>query len=247
MNTRTLATLAAAALAATAFALEPEDREAIRPKGPADTPVLLIGDSMMRILGIQSEKAFKKAGIEPVAAFSSLGSGLVRSSVFNWSKKIDELFDEHKPKTVFVALGTNDRQALELPDGSIVPYQDAAKWREGYSALVGGVMDQCLAREAELVVWLVPPDMNDAANQEHAQLIADIVVKEALKENRKGKVQVLDLAQILSVKPGTYSQYKMDPATGGPLSVRDPDGVHLSVDGAKLVARALIRQYFKKK
>ena len=31
------------------------------------------------------------------------------------------------------------------------------------------------------------------------------------------------------------------------LTVRDPDGVHLSVDGAKLVAQAVLKKYWNKK
>ena len=58
---------------------------------PPDTPVLMVGDSMMRLLGVAMEKQCKKAGIQPAVSFSSLGSGLVRPNVFDWNAKIDEL------------------------------------------------------------------------------------------------------------------------------------------------------------
>lgn len=219
--------------------------ESVVPHGKGSEPVLFIGDSMMRILGAQAEKEFKKAGVESVLSFSSLGSGLVRKSVFDWTAKIDELVKQQKPKMVFIALGTNDRQALETEDG-VVNYADSSRWTEEYSKLVGGVMDQFIAAGLDTIVWLLPPDMKDAAHQEHAKLLVGIVTTEAIKDGRKDKVQLFDMASILSTKPGKYSQFKMSP-TGEALSVRDPDGVHLGVAGGRLVAKELLKIYWDKK
>ena len=79
-----------------------------------DTPVIFIGDSMMKMLGKGMEKAFKAKEVIPAESFSSLGSGLARPSVFNWPEKAKELCARVKPKTAFISLGTNDRQNLEI-------------------------------------------------------------------------------------------------------------------------------------
>ena len=71
-----------------------------------DTPVIFIGDSMMKMLGKGMEKAFKAKEVTPAESFSSLGSGLARPSVFNWPAKAGELCARVKPKTAFIALGT---------------------------------------------------------------------------------------------------------------------------------------------
>ncbi len=244
MNKSTLPAAIAAFLAiAPVVAAPAEQAEEVKIPKP-DTPVIMIGDSMMRILGREMEKAFKKADVQPAIAFSSLGSGLGRPSAFNWTQKIQELLGEVKPKTVFVCLGTNDRQALEI-DNAVIKYESTALWRTTYGQLIGGVMDQFIAGGVTRIVWMLLPDMKDAIAQEHAQLVNGIIIEQAQAENRKDIVTLLDLAPMLSRHPGKYSQYVMSP-TGASLSVRDPDGVHLSVDGGKLISKAVLKKYWDK-
>ena len=238
------AAIAAILACATVLAAPAEKAEEVKIPKP-DTPVLMIGDSMMRILGREMEKAFKKADVQPAIAFSSLGSGLVRPSAFDWTDKIRELLTEHKPKTVFVCLGTNDRQAIELDGNNVVKYESVDLWRTTYAQIVGGIMDQLAAGGVTRVIWMLLPDMKDSIAQEHAQLVNDIIKEQAQVESRKDVVTLLDLAPMLSRHPGKYSQYVMSP-TGASLSVRDPDGVHLSVDGGKLISQAVLKKYWKK-
>lgn len=210
-----------------------------------EAPILMIGDSMMRLLGHEMEKSFKKAGIQPAVSFSSLGSGLVRPSVFDWNAKVDELVAANHPKTVFVAIGTNDRQAIEAEGIGTIRYESATQWRQAYSKCVGGLMDRLIAGGASRIIWMLLPDMNDTATQEHAQLVNEIIRGEAASGSRGDVVTLLDLAPILSRRPGKFSRYLMSP-DGRSLAVRDPDGVHLSVDGAKLVAQAILKRYWGK-
>ena len=211
------------------------------PRG--STPVLMVGDSMMRILGANMEKEFRLADIQPAVAFSSLGSGLVRPSVFNWFTKLDELLKENQPKTVFVALGTNDKQALETEDGVIINYGDPA-WEPAYRICLARVMDQLLAADVDLVVWFLLPPMKDAAVQEHAELVNRIATELASEDSRKDKFFLYDMASIISPRhPEKYSQYMMSP-TGEAITVRDPDGVHLAVGGAKAVAKACVKNFY---
>ena len=206
------------------------------------TPVLMVGDSMMRILGANMEKEFRLADIQPAVAFSSLGSGLVRPSVFNWFTKLDELLAENQPKTVFVALGTNDKQALETEEGAIINYA-APGWEEAYRGCIARVMDQLLAADVDLVVWFLLPPMKEAAVQEHAQLVNRIATELAGEDSRKDKIFLFDMASCFSRRPGVYSQYMMSP-TGEAITVRDPDGVHLAVGGAKAVAKACVKDFY---
>ena len=237
-----LSTIAATVAAISgAFAAPAEEPAIPQP----DAPVLMIGDSMMRLLGHEMEKTFKKAGVQPAVAFSSLGSGLVRPSVFDWNAKVDELLTAHKPKTVFVAIGTNDRQAIEAEGIGTIRYENAAQWRDAYSKCIGGLMDRLVAGGVTRVVWMLLPDMNDTAVQEHAQLVNEIVREQAVVGNRGEAVTLLDLGAILSRRPGKFTRYLMSP-DGRSLAVRDPDGVHLSVDGAKFVAQAILKRYWGK-
>jgi len=243
-TTALLTTIAATvAIVAGAFAAPTAPEEPAIPT--PDTPVLMIGDSMMRLLGHEMEKTFKKAGIQPAVSFSSLGSGLVRPSVFDWNAKVDELLVAHKPKTVFVAIGTNDRQAIEAEGLGTIRYENAEQWRDVYSKCIGGLMDRLVAGGVTRVIWMLLPDMNDTAIQEHAQLVNEIVKEQAAVDKRVESVTLLNLGTILSRRPGKYSRYIMSP-DGRSLAVRDPDGVHLSVDGAKFVAQAILKRYWDK-
>ncbi len=249
MNKTTLsAAMSAIILAGTAFAAPaPQNKEGKeKEKIPTpETPVLMIGDSMMKLLGHEMEKVFKKADIQPAVAFSSLGSGLVRPSAFDWTAKINELIATNEPHTVFVCLGANDRQPIELPGGGIVRYEDAVEWRATYSQIIGGVMDQLIEGKVKRVFWMLLPDMRDAVNQEHAQLVNAVVTEQAADEKRKDIVYLYDLASALARRPGKFTQYMMSP-TGQSLTVRDPDGVHLSVDGGKMVAQKILKEFWDK-
>lgn len=248
MNLKSILSLAIASVFAVVVNGQDADIEKLReisPHGEGEAPVLFVGDSMMKVLGIHAEKSFKREKISPCLSFSSIGSGLARPSIFNWNHKIKDLIDANKPKTVFVALGMNDRQPLEAPSGEVIPYSNAEAWTKSYSELVGAVMDQFIDGKAEKVVWFLPPDMKDSASQEHAYLVRKIIIQEALKDERKDIVQIFDMAPILSKTPGKYTQYKMSP-TGQSLSVRDPDGVHLSPEGAKEIVKAILKQYWGK-
>lgn len=248
MNTATARTLTTT-LVATALALgsfvapAPAQEE---PIPTPDTPILMIGDSMMRLLGHEMEKAFKKAGIQPAVSFSSLGSGLVRPTVFDWNAKIDELIVQHKPATVFVAIGTNDRQAIETEGGGTIRYENADEWRAAYSKCIGGVMDRLAAGGVKRIIWMLLPIMKEPATQEHAQLVNEIVTEQAAADKRKDVITLLDLGQMLSTRAGKFSRYVTDKKTGDTITVRDPDGVHLSVEGGKYVSKKILEKYWKK-
>ena len=253
MKTKPLS-IACALLAALGLSVAPAQGETVAsgvlakaaPEIPVpDTPVLMMGDSMMALLGKAMEKAFRKAGVQPAVAFSSLGSGLVRPAAFDWTAKTAELLETHKPKTVFVALGTNDRQPIEGEEGGTILY-GKPEWEAAYARRIAAIMDQLIAGGVTRVVWFRMPAMKEPVNQAHIDLVNAIVEREAAEESRKDKVSVFDLGPVLSRRPGEYTQYLMS-ATGEPLTVRDPDGVHLTNDGGKIIAGAVLKALWKKK
>ncbi|MDR2849529.1 MAG: DUF459 domain-containing protein [Verrucomicrobiota bacterium] len=206
-------------------------------------PVLMMGDSMMRLLDVAMEKELKAAGIQPAVSFSALGSSLIRSDLFDWYAKTAALLKEHKPATVVITLGKNDRQTLKTPDGQLVPYGSPA-WEAAYGKYVGRVMDELIQGGVQKVIWLLLPDMKEPALQEYAQAVNTVFMREAAAETRKDKVSLFDVRPLLTRRPGTYSAFVMA-ADGAALSVRDVDGVHLSAVGAERVARSLVKTYWK--
>ena len=212
-------------------------------RGAENTPVLMIGDSMMRLLSVAMEKELRAADVQPASSFSSLGSGLARLDAFDWFAKVKALMAERKPATVVVTLGANDRQALKDASGQVVQY-GVPEWEAEYSKRIGHVMDEILNGGAKRVIWLLLPDMKVPAHQEYAMFVNTLITKEAQAESRKGKVVLFDMRPLLTRKPGTFAMYVMSP-TGLALSVRDSDGVHLTKDGARIVAVAVVKAYWK--
>jgi len=206
-------------------------------------PVLMMGDSMMRLLGIAMEKELKAAGVQPAVSFSSLASGLARLDAFDWFAKADALMKEHKPATVVVSLGANDRQTLKDVTGRVVML-GTPEWEREYALRIGRIMDELIKGGATRVIWLLLPDMREPVQQEYAKLINTIFTKEAAVETRKDKIVLFDSSPLLSRKPGTFSLYVMAP-DGAVLTVRDADGIHLTNPGAKRVAQSLVKTYWK--
>ena len=87
--------------------------------------------------------------------------------------------------------------------------------------------------------------MKDPANQEHAQLVNRLVTEIAQDESRKDRMTLFDLGPILSKRPGQFSPYIMS-NSGASLTVRDPDGVHLTIDGARIVTRSVLKTFWNK-
>ena len=228
------------AAAVTGSAADPAAPEYKKLPAGERAPVLMLGDSMMRLLGKALEKEFKKNDIE-AKAFSSLGSGLARLDAFDWYAKIKSLLDETHAKTVIVTLGANDRQTLLDEKGNMFEYGTPG-WRTEYSTRVGKAMDTLISNGTQHVIWLMLPDMKERTHQDYAQLANVIYAEQAAVESRKDKVVLYDMRPLLTKKPGTYSSFIMSPQ-GEALNVRDADGVHLTSDGSKLVAKALLSTF----
>ena len=212
-----------------------------------DTPVIFIGDSMMKMLGKGMEKAFMAKGLTPAESFSSLGSGLARPSVFNWPAKAKELCERLKPKTAFIALGTNDRQSLESRTGSMAVV-GTDEWRVEYKCRIEELLDTLYANGVTHAVWMLMPPMKADGNEQHAQLVAGIVAEVAGEEKYRDRFHRYDMGKVLTSRrqPGRYTQTLIT-KTGEAVKVRDTDGIHLSFLGAKIVAVDVLRTYWPDK
>lgn len=228
--------------AVSVFAAEPKEPK-LEPLPSRDRqPTLLLGDSMMRLLGKVMEKELKKEGFE-AKAFTSLGSGLARLDAFDWYAKIEEMMKETKAVTVVVTLGTNDKQALMDDKGNPLQY-GTDEWRVEYSQRIGRAMDAMINNGAKHVIWLLLPDMKDSLHQMYAEFVNELYREQAAQESRKDIVVLYDMRSVISRTLGKYTSFIMSPQ-GEALAVRDQDGVHLAMPGAKLVTENLIKTFWK--
>ena len=54
------------------------------------------------------------------------------------------------------------------------------------------------------------------------------------------------MGKVLTIRPGRYTQTVIS-KTGAAVAVRDTDGIHLSFQGAKIVAEDVLRTYWPDK
>ena len=210
-----------------------------------DTPVIFIGDSMMKMLGKGMEKAFNAKEVTPAESISSLGSGLARPSVFNWPAKAKELCARVKPKTAFIALGTNDRQSLESRTGSMAVV-GTDEWRVEYKYRIEELLDALYTSGVTHAVWMLTPPMKSDVNEQHAQLVAGIVAEISGEEKYRDRFHRYDMGKVLTNRRGGYTQTIIS-KTGVAIAVRDTDGIHLSFQGAKIVAEDVLKTYWPDK
>lgn len=203
-------------------------------------PVLMVGDSMMKLLSIAFEKAFRKMDVE-AASFASLGSGLVRLDAFDWFGKVDELMKAHQPGSVVVMLGANDDQTLLSDAGMTIP-RGSATWDAAYAVRLGHMMDLFAEKGARRVIWILLPDMQQAAHQRYAERMNTLLADAA---RNRPFVKLFDPRPSLRRRAKeTYTATLVGP-DGQIIQVRAADGVHLSKEGAERVAGAVIQDFWR--
>ncbi|OGV61891.1 MAG: hypothetical protein A2498_09480 [Lentisphaerae bacterium RIFOXYC12_FULL_60_16] len=206
------------------------------------SPVLLIGDSMMRLPGLAIERELSRLPNMKARSFADIGTGLARLDVFDWLGKISELCDVHRPRVGLVALGTNDRQPMQLAGGRGMVQPETPEWDAEYAQRIGQAMDRLLAGGCERVIWLLLPPMRDAVIDRFVKRLNTLVMAEA---EHRPQVLLFDVGKLVADrKTGGFTERLIDPRTAVSVSVRDRDGIHLTPEGARLLASALIREYW---
>ncbi|ABD13262.1 hypothetical protein ThrDRAFT_00533 [Frankia casuarinae] len=190
--------------------------------------VLVTGDSLTESLGpsiMNSAPATIRAQTE-----TRFGTGLVRPDFFDWATHARAQITQRNPELVIVAMGGNDGQGITLADGTVLPAGSDA-WTAEYQRRAIVVMRIWSGDGARRVLWLsLPPARSDQLNGYFRRL------NEATLDatTRVVGARYLDLTPWLS-KNGAYSDY-LTGTDGNTVLARARDGVHLSLDGARIAA-----------
>ncbi len=208
------------------------------------SPVLMIGDSMMRLPGQWLERELARLpGDIQATSYAEIGVGLARLDAFDWMAKIDELCAERRPKVAVVALGANDRQPMQLDHGTGLVHPGTPEWDAEYARRIGDAMDRLLAGGCETVIWLLLPPMRDSVVDTFARHLNESVVAVAAG---RPKVRTHDFtALVADRRTGGYTDRVIDTRTAAPIRVRDPDGIHLTPEGSRMLALSLIQTYWQ--
>lgn len=162
-----------------------------------------------------------------------VGTGLARPDVLDWPAHLAEQLAAQRPEVVYLLFGGNDDQDMTTPDGSRAVLGSLA-WRDEYARRVGLAMDVAAA-DGRSVVWIGLP-----AHEPERLRVAGAVMAEVAREQAalRPAVTYVDTGTILT-PGGTYTE-TVAGADGSTVDARAPDGVHLTHDGADLIAAALL-------
>ena len=195
--------------------------------------VALAGDSMMAV-GLSStllRQAPKYNDLLLVKAFKS-GTGLARPEVFNWQAEYPAMLGAAHPDVVLVAIGANDGQGF-VEGGVVYPFGTAG-WKEIYQRRVQTYLEM-LEADGATVVWLGLPPMKSDVYNAHIALVnrIDYAVVSASPH-----AVWFSTAGLVGDANGRFQDF--GEVYGRPARLRQGDGIHLSDDGAILIAARLL-------
>lgn len=200
-----------------------------RASGPR---VLIIGSSTMGgALGRLLLNQFESAGLRAFRK-AKASSGLARPDFFDWPTVAGDLQREHRPDATVVMFGGNDGQSLYMGKRSTPPWVrwHEPEWYETYSQRVRQFAD-AVAPNGEHVYWIGMPVVKSSKLNNKVQRMNKIYTAEMMRR-RNGSF--LDTTPVFSSPEGKYLDRVV--IGGKRVKVRAPDGVHLTMAGARLLA-----------
>jgi hypothetical protein len=196
--------------------------------------VLATGDSMIQIVDSFLDKELRPEHFR-VRSDAHVGTGISKTQQFDWVGHARYLARHYRPHATVVFLGANE--------GFPLRWQGKRRncctrpWRQAYAARAQKMMRSFERDGAARVYWLTLP-----AARPHAWNRIYRAVNQALETaaGREGeRVRLLDMGAIFT--PSGHFQQTIKRG-GHRVSVRQDDGIHLNVAGARIAARYVVRR-----
>lgn len=206
----------------------------------AGKKVLFIGDSMMegvapRVIRLLKDE-YQLEGIN----LSKRSTGLAYPGFFNWPEAVAHAL-ENNPRTgaLAVFLGPND--PWDMPVGKGLPYLKfgSEEWQQEYRRRIRQILDLTALHHIP-VIWIAPPTMRKA------KLNRGMAVLETLYESEVSGFGgiVLRVNDLFGYQNGVYSDTAQ--INNRLITVRTSDGIHFSLAGAEIIAKAILEKiHFK--
>lgn len=215
--------------AAPAAVVRPELRT---PTSEEPLRVLMAGDSVLRDFSESVLRLTAGDARLAVTAHFEIATGLTRPDAYDWPSALVDDVGEVDPELVIVMFGGNDGQGIIEPDGTVHQRVSDPGWAPEYARRVGDLMDQLRADGDTLVYWVLQPPMRDADFDARIDIIDDVYEQEA--EDRPW-IRIVDTAPLFGTADGSYAD-ALPGADGSVADLRQGDGIHLSREGADLLA-----------
>lgn len=193
--------------------------------------VLVTGDSEAEFLG-QRLIDQAPAGLLQVETVARNATGLTNPAFFNWELNAEQEVAGRDPDAVVMAIGGNDGFNVETA-GGVVYGPDEPEWETEFARRVAVVSAVLSGNGERPVYWVPPPTARDPKfNEIYASQNRAV---ERATEAVPG-LRYVDLYSKLN--RGKYSdELKID---GRRVLARQPDGVHLTREGAVAAVRLIL-------
>ncbi|HEX6421435.1 MAG TPA: hypothetical protein VFZ77_23230 [Acidimicrobiales bacterium] len=212
---------------------EPPPAEPALRTPTADEPlrVWIGGDSMAEVFGRSLAGAAEGTGVVDATLHYEMASGLTRPDYHDWPAALAADVEAGDPEVLVVLLGANDGQGILLPDGTPVPEVADPRWADEYGRRVGALMDQ-LRADDRWVVWVTQPPMREPGYDARMAVVRRVHQAEAAT---RPWVTLVDSPAVLGGEGGAYTPTRPGP-DGAEVPVRREDGIHLTQQGADMLA-----------
>ncbi len=199
--------------------------------------VWVVGDSSAQALGQLLENEVKDLPAVSARTIYKNSTGLTRQDFYDWPAALPGILAEGPPDAVVLSMGDNDAQPLQ-PEGSTAYVDvDSPLWLTEYSRRLTAFVAQMKAAGSRVYVVGQPAMRSETFNGRIA------VVDSAYRALAAADPEVtyVDAKALLSNDAGGYTD-TLPGAGGAAVQVRNADGIHLSVEGARWLARIVARQ-----
>jgi lysophospholipase L1-like esterase len=195
--------------------------------------IALAGDSMMAVsLSDNLLRATQgNPGLRLIKAYRS-GTGLARPDVFDWMSEYSAMLGANRPDLVLVTIGANDAQSYLDPNGNVLTFGTPA-WIASYRARVAAYLAMLGAHGAQ-IIWIGLPPMRATHFQTNIELINQI---DQSVVATTPDATWFNPATLIGTPTGQYRQF--GPVNHHIENLREPDGTHLTNQGASLVTDIL--------
>jgi hypothetical protein len=198
--------------------------------------VLATGDSMIQIVDSFLAKELRPKRFR-VRSDAHVGTGISKPFLFDWVKHAHQLAHSYRPQATVVFLGANEGFPLRWRGKRRNCCSRA--WRMAYSARAQAMMHSLERGGAARVYWLTLPAARPHV-WNHIYRAVNLALRSAAKrEGEREGVRLLDMGALFT--PSGHFQQTIERG-GHRVSVRQRDGIHLNVAGARIAARYVVRQ-----
>ncbi|MBB4102083.1 SGNH/GDSL hydrolase family protein [Allorhizobium borbori] len=190
--------------------------------------VLVVGDFLANGLGDGLMEAFANAPGVVITTRQSGSSGLVREDFYNWRQELPGMLDEVKPSAVVVLLGANDRQQIDLPDGTRKFGSD--EWFAEYGRRSAALATLVEGRKIPLLWVGLPPFQSPSMSADAVKL--NLLLRKAAEQ---AGGDFIDIWDGFADEAGKFVTTGSD-INGKPARLRGTDGIGLSKAGKRKLA-----------